>query len=292
MRKITAFLAIVLVFTFGCSKKDEIKIATKPMTEQLIIGEMLSALISEHAGYKVKITHGVGGGTANIHPALLKGEFDLYPEYTGTGWSYVLKKQGIPDDALLFEELTGEYKDKYKLKWVGMYGFNNTFALALRKAVADRNGIETFSGLSSITPELVFGAEYDFYEREDGFYALCETYGYSFKQHIDLDIGLKYKAINGAQIDVMNIFTTDGQLVASDIVMLYDDKHFFPTYYCGTVVREDTLAKFPKLEGVLMMMQDILTESEMAQLNYAVETEKKDPKAVAIDFLKGKGLLK
>ncbi|MBM6819716.1 MAG: glycine/betaine ABC transporter substrate-binding protein [Clostridium sp.] len=292
------FLVIILIAllsipSFGCSNKsDTIKIATKPMTEQFILGEMIKLLIEDNTDLNVEITKGIGGGTSNIHPAIVKGDFDLYPEYTGTGWSFVLKEDGIPDDETLYKELQEKYKNNYDLSWIGLYGFNNTYGLVIRKDLSEKYNIKTYSDLAKYSEDLTFGAEYDFYEREDGFDALCEEYGMSFKKSVDLDIGLKYNAINSKEIDVMNVFTTDGQLADSDVVLLEDNKNFYQTYYCGTVIRNDILKKYPELEEVLMKMNNILTESEMAELNYKVESKKEDEKKVAEDFLRDKGLLK
>jgi Periplasmic glycine betaine/choline-binding (lipo)protein of an ABC-type transport system (osmoprotectant binding protein) len=295
IRKALALILVLACFgisMIGCqSDKKTIKIATKPMTEQFILAHMLTALIEQDTDITVELTEGIGGGTANIHPALLKGEFDLYPEYTGTAWSYVLKKEGIPDDETLFTELQAEYDAQYDLEWIGMYGFNNTFGLVVRKDIAEKNAIKTDSDLAPFTSELTFGAEYDFYEREDGYDALCKAYDYHFRDQVDLDIGLKYQSINSGEIDVMNVFTTDGQLSVSDVVLLEDDRDFYQTYYCGTVVRKDALTRFPELRDVLMKMDGILTDAEMAALNYEVEGEGKEPKAVAIAFLQEKGLL-
>ena len=288
---ILGILDIGIISMAGCSKSENnetIKIATKPMTEQLILGEMLGMLIEQDTNLNVEITHGVGGGTSNIHPAILKGDFDLYPEYTGTGWNFVLKEEGTINEQELFDK----YESEYNLEWVGMYGFNNTYGLVIRKEIADKYNIKTYSDLAKYSQELNFGAEYDFYEREDGYDALCKEYGLKFKSTSDLDIGLKYAAINSGEIDVMNIFTTDGQLSTSDIVVLEDDKEFYPTYYCGTVIRKDTLEKNPKLRDVLMKMENIINESEMAKLNYQVEGNGVDEKTVAKDFLISKGLLK
>lgn len=284
-------ISMLTLSTIGCSKEENtIKIATKPMTEQLIIGEMLALLIEENTDLNVEITHGVGGGTSNIQPAILKGDFDLYPEYTGTGWSFVLKEEGNINEEELFER----YDSEYGLNWTGMYGFNNTYGLVVRKEIADKYNIKTYSDLSKYAQELNFGAEYDFYEREDGYDALCEAYNLNFKSTSDLDIGLKYQAINSGEIDVMTIFTTDGQLSTSDVVVLEDDKEFYPTYYCGTVVRKDTLDKYKDkdLKGVLLKMDNILNDSEMSKLNYEVESNGKDEKVVAQEFLLSKGLLK
>lgn len=287
-----AILSITTLLT-GCSKNSgTIKIATKPMTEQFILSEMISLLIQDNTDLNVEITKGIGGGTSNIHPAIVKGDFDLYPEYTGTGWSTVLKETGIPDNDTLYKELKLKYEEQYELKWVGLYGFNNTYGLIIRKEIAEKYNIKTYSDLAKYASELNFGAEYDFYEREDGYKTLCSTYGLNFKKTSDMDIGLKYQAINSKEIDVMNVFTTDGQLSASDVVVLKDDKNFFQSYYCGTVIRKDTLEKYPELEDVLMKMQDIITDSEMSKLNYEVENNKRDEKDVAKEFLTSKGLLK
>ncbi|MGG7078433.1 glycine betaine ABC transporter substrate-binding protein [Clostridium sardiniense] len=273
------------------AEKDTIKIATKPMTEQYIIGEMMSSLIENKTGLKVELTQGVGGGTSNIQPAMEKGEFDIYPEYTGTAWNNVLNKKGIYNESM-FKELQKEYNKNYKFQWVGMYGFNNTYGLAIRKEIADKYNIKTYSDLAKYSKNLVFGAEYDFYEREDGFDALSKAYGLKFKKNVDLDIGLKYNAIKNKDIDVMNIFTTDGQLNTSDIVVLEDDKNFYPSYMCGNVVREEVIDKHPEIKEVLLELNNKLDNKEMSKLNYEVEVEGKEPKAVAKEFLTEKGLLK
>nr|WP_243280422.1 glycine betaine ABC transporter substrate-binding protein [Clostridium sp. 1001271B_151109_B4] len=283
---------LLIIIPVGCSKKsDTIKIATKPMTEQFILGEMLKLIIEENTNLNVEITKGIGGGTSNIHPAILKGDFDMYPEYTGTGWSFVLKETEIPDDETLYKELKEKYNSEYDLTWVNLFGFNNTFGLVIRKDLAEKYNIKTYSDLAKYSEELTFGAEYDFYERDDGFDALCEEYNMNFKKSVDLDIGLKYNAINSKEIDVMNIFTTDGQLSNSDVVVLEDDKNFYETYYCGTVVRNDTLEKYPELKEAIMKLDNIINEEEMAKLNYLVETEGQDESNVAKDFLIEKGLV-
>lgn len=298
--KMIGALALALVLGVamitGCSaggqkKSGTIKIATKPMTEQLILGEMLSILIQGNTDLNVEITKGVGGGTSNIHPALIKGDFDLYPEYTGTAWNNILKKTEYPDDETLWNALTDEYDTQFGLKWVGMYGFNNTYTLALRKEIADKYNIKTFSDLAKYTPEITFGANPDFYEREDGYQALCDAYGFSFKDHMDMDIGLKYNALNSGEVDVINAYTTDGQMSVADAVSLTDDKGFFKNYYCGTVVREDTLENYPELEGVLKKMDGSITNEEMSKMNYDLEVNNRDEHDVAMEFLKSKGLI-
>ena len=285
-------LFIGLVFLSGCeSKKDTIHIATKPMSEQFILGEMLALLIEENSDLHVKITKGVGGGTSNIHPAMIKGDFDLYPEYTGTGWLVILKKDSLLPPDQLFSELQKEYSREYGLKWVAPYGFNNAYSLAVSNEMAKKYNLKTFSDLALYPDLFTFGAEYDFYEINDGYADLCAYYNLKFKKNLDMDIGLKYEAMKSGKIDVINIFTTDGQLSHANLTTLKDDKHFFPSYYCATIVREETLKEHPELEGILEKMNGILTDQEMADMNYKVDVEHRTEREVAVEFLKKKGLL-
>lgn len=291
-------LALALALTACTGGKTEsdpgpVRIATKPMTEQYILGEMLGLLI-EQAGYTVEITKGVGGGTNNIHPAMKSGEFDLYPEYTSSGWVLVLNHQaeGV-DDGEMFAQLKQEYQEQFNMTWVGMYGFNNTYTIAVRGDVAAEYGLKNTSDLAAVAGKLTFGGNPDYIERQDGFPALCQTYGLGFGNVVDIDIGLKYQALSNGDIDVTNAFTTDAQLANPDtkLVTLADDKHLQVNYFCSTVVRQDALERFPGLEEVLMQMDGLLSDQEMASLNYKVEVEGLDERDVARDFLIQKGLL-
>lgn len=291
---ITAFL-LCLCVTAGAllpaHKKDTIHIATKPMTEQYVLGEMLDILIEQDTDLNVELTQGVGGGTSNIQPAMESGEFDLYPEYTGTGWNMVLKKDGLYTEDL-FDTMQNEYNNSFHMQWIGMYGFNNTYGVAVRREIAEKYNIKTYSDLKAVSDQLVFGAEYDFFEREDGYEALCDTYGFTFKKTMDMDIGLKYQAISQGKIDVMVIFTTDGQLSVSDVVVLEDDKNFYPSYLCGNVIRSEVLDRHPELTEIFNKLTGIISDKDMAQMNYAVESEGKEPREAAEEFLQNAGLLK
>ena len=289
-------ILVLFIIIFGAyfslnSKKDKtINIATKPMTEGYILGQMLTELIEQDTDLKVNLTTGVGGGTSNIQPAIVKGEFDLYPEYTGTSWEAVLKKEGSYDESK-FDELQKEYKEKYNLEYVNLYGFNNTYGLAVNKDIAEKYNLKTYSDLAKVSNNLIFGAEYDFFEREDGYKELQKVYNMNFKKQIDMDIGLKYQAMKDKKIDVMVIFTTDGQLAISDVVVLEDDKKMYPSYRAGTVVRSEILSEYPELKVVLEKLNNILDDKTMADLNYQVESEGKKPEDVAREYLQEKGLL-
>jgi len=294
MKKIISVILIgFLILTISACGKEEKKvvIASKPMTEQFIIVEMLTALIESQSDIIVEQKMGIGGGTANIHPGMINGEIDIYPEYSGTGWLFVLKEELINDPEQLFSGVKEKYNSEYEIKWMEPYGFNNTFALAMDKDLSEEMKIETYSDLSSKSNELVFGAEYDFYEREDGLPGLKELYQFNFKNEVEMDIGLKYDAIKSKKVDVINAFSTDGLLLEYNLKVLKDDKYFFPSYQGATLVRNETLKKYPELESILKTLEGAISDEEMIYLNYQVDKENKDPKEVARNFLEEKGLI-
>lgn len=271
---------------------EPVKIATKPMTEQFILGEMLKKLIEENAGYEVELTKGIGGGTSNIQPAMEQGEFDLYPEYTSSGWILVLGHEaGDMSAEEMLTQLQKEYGENYGMTWIGLYGQNNTYAVVVREDTAEEYGLETCSDLAEVSGELTFGGNPDYIERADGLPGLSEAYGFEFKDIRDIDIGLKYEALRNGDIDVTNGYTTDAQISRDDVKVLEDDKNYQVDYYCSTVVRQDALEKYPKLQETLELMNGILTDEKMAELNYQVEEEGRDEAEVAEEFLISAGLI-
>ena len=270
--------------------EDVVNIATKPMTEQYILGEMLNTLIEHDTDLKVELTQGVGGGTSNIEPGMEKGDFDLYPEYTGTGWNAVLKHDDTYDESM-FDTMQQEYESQLGLTWVGMYGFNNTYGLAVSRDAAERYNLRTYSDLAGAAGGLTLGAEPDFFDRQDGYPGLQQAYGMDFGTTRDMDISLKYQALFEGQVDAIVVSTTDGQVADERLVVLEDDRHFYPSYLCGNVVRQDALEKHPELRGELLKLQGAITNADMARMNNEVETQGQEPKAVADAFLAERGLM-
>ena len=295
MKRILAGLiltAILLTLT-ACSSQEPktVVIASKPHSEQYILAEMLSLLIENHTDIKVEKKLGIGGGTSNIHPAMLSGDFDIYPEYTGTGLLFVLKEDLITDPDELYKRVQDRYLEEYNIKWLGLYGFNNTYALAVKESTAQTYNLETYDDLALASKDLVFGAEYDFFERDDGYEALKDAYGFEFKDTKEMDIGLKYEAIGSDEVDVINAFSTDGLIKQYNLKVLEDNKNFFPAYQAATLIRKETLDKYPELEEVLEKLTGQISDDEMIQMNYQVEKENMDPRDVAEQFLKAKGLI-
>lgn len=290
---ISIMVVVVLVLSIaGCSKEDPIILASKPMTEQFIIAEMIIALVEQETDLTIEHKAGVGGGTSNIHPAMTSGEIDIYPEYTGTGWMDVLKQELINDPEELYKAVKTAYAEDLNIYWSELYGFNDTFGLAMKRDLANELEITSYSDLAAASGDLTFGAEHDFFGREDGMIGLADTYGMAFDSEIGMDIGLKYQAINSGEVDVINIFSTDGKLEEFDMLVLEDDLFFFPSYFAATLVRQETLDEYPELVDVLAMLDGVISNDEMTNMNYLVEIEKQEPKDVAVAFLAEKGILK
>ena len=265
--------------------------ASKPHAEQYILAEMITLLIENHTDILVEKKLGIGGGTSNIHPGMINGEIDIYPEYTGTGLLFVLKEDLITDPQELYSHVKDRYEEEYGITWLDIYGFNNTYALAIKEEVANQYNLQTYDDLAQISDQLVFGAEYDFFEREDGYNGLNDIYGFNFRDLKEMDIGLKYEAIGSGQVDVINAFSTDGLLLEYELKVLEDSRNFFPSYQAATLIRKETLERYPELEEVLQMMSGQITDEDMIQMNYYVENENRDPEDVAEEFLREKGLI-
>jgi osmoprotectant transport system substrate-binding protein len=290
-------LVLVSVLAAACGGRGAsqvtVKVGSKDFTEEFILGEMY-ALLLEDAGFKVERKLNLGG-TPVAHAALEKGEIDLYPEYTSTGLLTVLKEKQIADAQGIIEAVRKGYQEKFKLTWLDPAPFNNTQALAMTKDAAEKHGIKTYSDLAAKAGELRLGGPAEFAEREDGIKGLQKAYGgFQFKEFAQLGTGsLRYEALKNGQVDVVVAFGTDGQISGLGLVVIKDDKNFYPIYQVAPVVRDDVLAKNPKIGETLNKLAPMLTDDVMAGLNWQVDgPDKKEYQAVAKAFLQEKGLIK
>jgi len=258
-------------------------VASKPTSEQFILGEIISQSIENNTNISVTRKFGIGGGTTNIHPSMVSGAIDIYPDYTGTIWLSVLKKD--PSLQVNLNVLKDDYKEKYNLNWLGLLGFNNTYAIAIPESIAEEKNINTISDLVNHSPDFTFGAEFDFFERPDAYKGLVKVYPFKFKKLFELDINLRYKAIEQGKINAVDAFNTDAQINALKLKVLEDDKQYFPSYEAGIIVREEILKKYPEIKEILTRLNGKITNAKMRQMNYEVEILKKTPQEVAKEFL-------
>lgn len=287
----TILLVIVLITATAhtipsqSQNEDTVTIASKPTSEQFILGEIVAQLIENETDLNVIRKFGIGGGTTNIHPAMINGEVDMYVEYTGTGWMSVLKQALPSNNHVDFSRIQKQYQENYHLKWLGLLGFNNTYALAIPDSLAKKFNIHNCSDLARNSQHFKFGAEFDFFERLDGYKGLVKTYGFNFSSIHEMDINLRYNAITEGKVNAIDAFTTDAKIVAQHLKVIADNKNYFPSYEAGIIVRMKILERFPNLEPLLTKLNQKISNEIMMQMNYQVEVLKKDPQWVAKSFI-------
>lgn len=269
-----------------------VKIGSKDFTEELLLGEMY-ALVLEADGIPVERRLNLAG-TQVAHDALIKGEIDLYPEYTGTGYQFILGiTENEKDPKKVYERTAADYKSKFNVVWLDRSPMNDTNAVACTADAVQKYNLKTLSDLSAQAPNLRFAAIPDFEQRPDGLAGLKQLYGgFEFQSLTVFDPGLKYKAMVDGQADCAIAFSTDGQIAASNFVLMEDDKGLWPPYNVAPVVRQDALDKQPKIKDVLNKLAPMITTEAITALNWKVDGEKQEYTAVAREFLKEKGLIK
>jgi osmoprotectant transport system substrate-binding protein len=288
--RIMAALASVVAMAFSTVHAQQpVRVGSKNFTEQFVLGELYAQAL-EANGIKTEKKLNLGG-TLIAHKALEEKQIDLYPEYTGTILLAVLKQESMTDAKAVYDKVKGEYATK-GLVVLNQAPVNNTYVLVVRQDTADKYKLETNSDLTKISKELKLGAGPEFRDRKDGLPGLRAKYGMEFKEDLQLAIGLRYQALKNDQIQVVNGYSTDGMISAMKLKRLKDDKNLWPPYYIVPVVRKETLDANPKLAEVLNRVNGLLDDATMAELNYKVDGEKMEPKDVAHDFLKAKGVVK
>ncbi|MDD4450746.1 MAG: glycine betaine ABC transporter substrate-binding protein [Sphaerochaeta sp.] len=281
---LTLALAAILFFT-GCAKNDSITIGSKDFGENIVIAEMLSQLVETHTDLKVNRKLNLGGTFVNFN-AIKNNQIDIYPEYTGTGLTAHLKMDVVNDPDESYRIVSEEFVKQWDIVWLEPFGFNNTYTLAVTPEVYEKYGVETYSDLIPYAGEMVFGAEHEFFDRQDGFDGLVEMYGLNFKgEPMKLNASLKYQAIGRGDMDVTDAFATDGPIKQYNLKILEDDLGFFPPYHAAPIVRKEVLDKHPELKSVLNMLAGKLDDATMTELNYLVDVEGKAVEQVAKEFL-------
>ncbi len=270
--------------------KPKVTIGSKNFTESLILGEMYS-LALENAGYKVERKLNLGG-TLVAHEALKNGDIDMYPEYTGTGLINVLQESPKSDAKEVYDIVAKNYKEKFNLVWLDPTNANDSQGLVVSKKVADQYGIHTVSKLAEMAPKLRMAVVPEFEEREDGLKGLKKFYGgFEFSSVKLYDYGVKYRVVQNDEADATVGFTTDGDLTNKDLVLLEDDKKFWPPYFVCPVIRGDVLDKDPEIAKVLNAVSAKLSNEVVQGLNAEVDINKREYAEVAKEFLEKAGLV-
>ena len=268
----------------------DIIICSKNFTEQLILGELLSQHIE--ATTKLKVNRSLGLAGSLCHQSIVAGKVDAYVEYTGTSFTAILKEKPITDAKEVYRQVKQQYADKFKLEVTKPLGFENTFAMIIRGSDARSLNIQTLSQAAKYTPQWQAGVGYEFIEREDGFPGLVKAYGFQFgKPPQPMNLGLMYRALAEKKVDMVAGNSTDGLIEKLNLVVLKDDKKYFPPYEAAPIVRQEILKKYPQLRQVFEQLGGLISEKEMQRLNFQVVGEFRKIEDVARQFLQSKGLV-
>jgi glycine betaine/choline ABC-type transport system substrate-binding protein len=285
---VAAGLSVTLAATgaiAGCARGRALVVGSKNFTEQEILGEIAAQQLERRLGTRVTRKLDIGG-TLLAHEALVAGEIDLYPEYTGTALTAILKVPAATDPKVVFDTVAREYRARWKLVWLFPLGFNDTFAMVIRGADARSSGIATLSQAAQRKKGWVLGVGYEFLRRPDGLAGLQKTYALPLEgTPKTMDLGLLYAALEQGQVDLVAGNSTDGLLAERDFKVLEDDKKYFPPYEAAFVVNESLFAKEPRARAALEELCGKIATEVMQKLNNLVVGQHRRPADVASEFL-------
>jgi len=286
-------LLFALIFSLTCCgppRLDRIVVGSKNFTEQAVLGEIIAQHIETRTGLAVERRFYLAG-TYICQQAILAGRIDVYPEYTGTALTAILKQPASSDAAQVYDQVRTAYARRFALIVTPPLGFNNTFALVMRGDEARRDNVKTISQAAAYTPQWRPGFGYEFMERPDGYQGLVKTYGLKFgAEPRIMDLGLLYKALTSHQVDLVAGNSTDGLISALGLTVLDDDRHYFPPYQAVPILRSQTARRHPEVLKALEDLAGTIPAQDMQRMNYAVDGQHRDARDVAAEFLKSHGL--
>ena len=281
----TRFLVLLAILVSGCGRRDRIVVGAKNFTESDLLAEIVAQQIERRTALPVERRLHLGG-TFVCHRAITAGDIDLYIEYTGTAFTAILKQPPIADPDSVYRFVAAAYARDFKLQWTAPLGFNNTFAILVRRADAERYGLRSIADLVRVAPRWKAGFGYEFLERADGFAGLAKVYGLTFSRPpTAMDLGLTYRALADRRVDVIAGNSTDGQIAALDLVALTDDRGYFPPYQAAPVARGAVLEKYPAVRAALAELGGKISDAEMRRLNAQADVEHKDIVEIARAWL-------
>ncbi|MEW6662915.1 MAG: glycine betaine ABC transporter substrate-binding protein [Bacillota bacterium] len=276
-------------------KSETFKIGTQGYTEVVILGEMVKALIEANTPHKVQHVSNLGTSLAS-HEATVRGELHINTTFTGTVFLGLLEQKltdEYRDPDKVYQFVKKAFQEKYNLYAFAPYGYNNTYAIAVPRKWAEENNVAKISDLKPFAPNMTIGVDHSWKSYPgQGYKEFTELYGFEFKRVPEMDFGLMYRAISKGEIDAICAYSTDGQLLAHNLLVLEDDKGFNPPYNGILVARMDMLAKHPEVKELLQKLEGLIDTEQMQQLNKLVAVDEKMPTEVATNFLREKGLIK
>jgi glycine betaine/choline ABC-type transport system substrate-binding protein len=284
-------LAGLVLVSLSCGKgKQAVVVGAKDFTEQDILGHMIAMLIKEKTDIPVTYKHEMASNI--IFAAIKNGDVDLFVDYTGTVYGNYFQHSEMKSADEVYRIAVRELKDTFNILMLTPLGFNNTYTLSVRPDTAEKYGLKTYSDLAKVSGELILGATFDIYNRNDGIPNLKKTYDMKFKEEKAVEGSLRYIAIEQDEIQITNAFSTDGMLDQYNLMVLEDNKSFFPPYHSAIIIRWETTEKYPELLPLLDKLSGLINDQTMRGMNYRVDVLRENPEDVARDFLMEKSLIK
>jgi osmoprotectant transport system substrate-binding protein len=283
-------IGITLFISCGPARENRIVVGSKNFTEQLILGELIAQQIENKTKLPVERRFYLAG-TYICQQAILAGRIDIYPEYTGTALTAVLKEKPQGSPQKVYTRVKDEYARRFDLNIGQTLGFDDTFAIEVRGEDARRLGLKTISQAAAYAPQWHAGFGYEFMERPDGFKGLAATYGLRFVEAPRImDLGLLGRALKDKQVDLIAGNMTDGLIPVLDLFVLEDDRHYFPPYEAAPIARQQALRRHPELGPALDALAGRISDEDMRHLNYAVDGQRRDVKEVVREFIRDRRL--
>ena len=285
---ITLIIAGLIAFNYQ-QVPAKIIIGSKNFTEQVILGELLAQHIENHTKLKVDRRFNLGG-TFIAHEAVKAGKIAGYVEYTGTSFTTILKEKPISDPESVYEKVKEYYDQKLKLAVMKPLGFENTFAMIIREEDAKKWQIKSLSEIGKYSPQMKAGFGYEFLEREDGYPGLSKTYNLKFANIKQMELGLMYQALKEKQVDFIAASSTDGLIPVLNLVILEDDKKYFPPYQAIPIFNQEILQKYPELTDTINQLGGKISTTEIQKMNYQVDNQSQPVEKVVSEWLKSQQL--
>lgn len=262
-----------------------IRVASKNFTESFVIAEIYAQAL-ERAGLRVQRLFNLGSTQIAI-AAMRRGNIDCYPEYTGTALIDVLHLPPQSNPRAAYATVAREFRERYGVVWLSPSPMNDSQGLATTRAAAAREHLATLSDVARAAPRLRLATIQEFLARPDGLPGLQRFYGgFNFRDVRTYDIALKYRALLDGKADVATAFTTDGTIATQSLIVLRDDRRFWPAYNIAPVVRAAALRAHPALRDILDAVSPRITDGAARAMNDAVENRQQDPADVAAEFLR------
>lgn len=291
----TVLLALVSLLTLaGCSlpglasaSSDQTIAITGGITsESQILASLVAGMIEHYTDYDTTIINNLATTTIN-HQAMMNGDAEISAaRYTGTDLTTTLGLDPVKDPKEAFKIVEKEFESRYQQTYMPSYGFDNTYVFLVRKDTAEKYQLKTVSDLQKHAGELVAGVDTAWITREgDGYEGFQEEYGFSFSRILPMQIGLVYDAVSAGKMDIVLGYSTDGRIASYDLVMLEDDRHFFPPYDAAPIIDDQLIAKEPKLKEAITKLAGTIDTKEMQRLNYQADNNLVEPSVVAQEFL-------